>query len=175
MFHHLIGESDADENARCQMRIKSTYGAMLFLPPLFVAYAWTVQEQVSIAGPVVVLFFLGAAIMVIYSSTLAFIVDSNTGRSSSAVACNSLFRGVLACAASQAAEPILSRVGGNGAFYTGWAVILLVGQLALVVVAINGKAWRGAAVQRQEEADARRQERRQARLTKLGKPQGAQE
>lgn len=153
---------------RQQMRIKSTYGAMVFLPPLFVAYAWTVQEQVSIAGPVVILFFLGTAIMVIYSSTLAFIVDANPGRSSSAVACNSLFRGVLACAASQAAEPILDKVGGNGAFYTGWAVILLVGQLALVVVAIKGKRWRAAFAVREEQAEARRRERREARLAKLG-------
>lgn len=30
------------------------------------------------------------------SSTLAFVVDSNPGRASSAIACNSLFRGVLA-------------------------------------------------------------------------------
>ncbi|GAA5962196.1 hypothetical protein JCM8115_006625 [Rhodotorula mucilaginosa] len=151
-----------------EMRIKSTYGAMVFLPPLFVAYAWTVQKQVSIAGPVVVLFFLGTAIMVIYSSTLAFIVDANPGRSSSAVACNSLFRGVLACAASQAAEPILDKVGGNGAFYTGWAVILLIGQLALVIVAIKGKRWRAAFAVREEQAEARRRERRQARLAKLG-------
>lgn len=155
-------------NLRQQMRIKSTYGAMVFLPPLFVAYAWTVQKQVSIAGPVVVLFFLGTAIMVIYSSTLAFIVDANPGRSSSAVACNSLFRGVLACAASQAAEPILDKVGGNGAFYTGWAVILLIGQLALVIVAIKGKRWRAAFAVREEQAEARRRERRQTRLAKLG-------
>lgn len=157
-----------DLDPRQQMRIKSTYGAMVFLPPLFVAYAWTVQKQVSIAGPVVVLFFLGTAIMVIYSSTLAFIVDANPGRSSSAVACNSLFRGVLACAASQAAEPILDKVGGNGAFYTGWAVILLVGQLALVIVAIKGKGWRAAFAVREEQAEAQRRERREARLAKLG-------
>ncbi|GAA5868553.1 hypothetical protein JCM3774_005426 [Rhodotorula dairenensis] len=151
-----------------EMRIKSTYGAMLFLPPLFVAYAWLVQKEVSVAGPVVILFFLGTAVMVIYSSTLAFIVDANPGRSSSAVACNSLFRGVLACAASQSAEPILAKVGGNGAFYTGWAVILLCGQLALVVVAIKGKRWRTAYAVKEEQAEAQRQERREARLIKLG-------
>lgn len=78
------------------MRIKSTYPALAFLPPLFVAYAWTVYYQVHIAGPIGVLFFLGATLMIIYASTLAYIVDANPGRSSSAVACNSLFRGALA-------------------------------------------------------------------------------
>lgn len=151
-----------------QMRIKSTFPAMLFLPPLYIAYAWLVQKEVSVAGPVVILFFLGTAVMVIYSSTLAFIVDANPGRSSSAVACNSLFRGLLACAASQSAEPILAKVGGNGAFYTGWAVILLIGQLALVLVAIKGKRWRAAYAVKEEHAEAQRRERREARLVKLG-------
>jgi len=41
------------------MRIRSTYAAMILLPPLFVAYAWLVEYKVHIAAPVVVLFFLG--------------------------------------------------------------------------------------------------------------------
>ena len=42
----------------------------------------------------------------IYSSTLAYIVDSNAGRSSSAVATNSLFRGLFAFAAAEVAVPL---------------------------------------------------------------------
>lgn len=42
----------------------------------------------------------------IYSSTLAYIVDSNAGRSASAVATNSLFRGLFAFAAAEVAVPI---------------------------------------------------------------------
>jgi len=41
------------------MRIRSTYAAMILLPPLFVAYAWLVEYKVHIAAPVVVLFLLG--------------------------------------------------------------------------------------------------------------------
>lgn len=94
------------------------YPVLPFIPLLFIAYGWLAYFHVHIAGIVVVLFFLGTCIMVVYSSTLAYIVDANPGRSTTAVACNSLFRGVLACAASQAAEPILNKVY-NGAFYTG--------------------------------------------------------
>ncbi|BGP02946.1 Vacuolar DHA amino acid exporter [Rhodotorula toruloides ATCC 204091] len=149
-----------------EMRIKSTYPALAFLPPLFVAYAWTVYYKVHIAGPIVVLFFLGATLMIIYASTLAYIVDANPGRSSSAVACNSLFRGALACAASQAAEPIMARVG-HGAFYSGWGVLLLLGEAALVIVAIKGKSWRAASQTRHEAEDERRRERREKRLHSL--------
>lgn len=42
------------------MRIKSTYAAMVLLPPLLIAYAWLVEYTVNVAGPVVILFFLGA-------------------------------------------------------------------------------------------------------------------
>jgi hypothetical protein len=69
---------------------------MVLIPALFVAYAWTVQKEVPIYGPVVILFFLGLSTLVLYSSLLSYVVDANPGRSSSAVACNSLFRGVLA-------------------------------------------------------------------------------
>ena len=36
-----------------QMRIKSTFVAMVIVPPCYIAYAWTVDKHTSIAGPVV--------------------------------------------------------------------------------------------------------------------------
>jgi len=42
----------------------------------------------------------------IYSSTLAYIVDANGGRSSSAIACNSLIRGLGAFIATELAVPL---------------------------------------------------------------------
>lgn len=76
-----------------------------------------------------------------YSSTLAFIVDANPGRSSSAVACNSLFRGVLAAIAAQVATPAINGIG-NGWYYTIFACILIGGELGLWLISIRGKRWR---------------------------------
>ena len=45
----------------------------------------------------------------IYSSTLAYIVDANVGRSSAAVASNSFFRGVSAFVATEIAVPLQVR------------------------------------------------------------------
>lgn len=45
----------------------------------------------------------------IYSSTLAYIVDANNGRSSTAVACNSSFRGIAGCVAVEVAVPLQVR------------------------------------------------------------------
>ncbi|KDE08134.1 hypothetical protein MVLG_01615 [Microbotryum lychnidis-dioicae p1A1 Lamole] len=130
-----------------EMRIKSTRLAMVLVPCFYILYAWTVQKRTNAAGPLVALLFLGISIMVLYSSLLSYIVDANPGRSSSAVACNSLFRGVLACIASQVAEPIIGHIG-NGWFYTGFAVILTVGSVALLYVGANGQRWRERQLER---------------------------
>jgi hypothetical protein len=79
-----------------EMRLKSMFPAIPMMIGAFLGYAWTAQEKVHIAAPVVFLFFAGFSLMVIYASALAFMVDSNTGRSSAAIACNSFFRGVSA-------------------------------------------------------------------------------
>lgn len=103
--------------------------------------AWTVDYEVNVAVPIIALFVLGTATIWIYSSTLAFIVDSNPGRSSSAVACNSLARGTLACIASLIAEPLIRKITGKF-FYTGFAIILTVALVFLTIVEKRGKTWR---------------------------------
>lgn len=45
----------------------------------------------------------------IYSSSLAYIVDANVGRSSTAVATNSAFRGMAAFVATEIAVPLQVR------------------------------------------------------------------
>lgn len=101
--------------------------------------------------------------MVVYASTLAYLVDANPGRSTSAVAVNSMFRGVLACVSSQVSEDILNKVG-NGAFYTGFAILLALGQLALLLVSFRGQKWREKARRREERKDEEQRLRRQERL-----------
>lgn len=153
----------------------------LFLSSLnlkkYFADAWVVEKQVPVYWPIMTLFVLGLATIWIctslpssyYSltdekhtdaSTLAYIVDANPGRSSSAVACNSLFRGGMAAAFSQAAGPIIDAIG-NGWYYTGtsipplnskaeeadggepgFAFILLAGECLLLLVSSRGERWR---------------------------------
>lgn len=118
----------------------------------------------------------------IYSSTLAYIVDANPGRASSAVACNSLFRGVLAAIAAQIANPAIDALG-NGWYYTGtlhqlcsllyhffpstndkyydslgFAVILLVGELGLLLASKRGKVWRETSNAKEQQAMIRAKE-----------------
>ncbi|KAJ1303442.1 hypothetical protein OPQ81_011632 [Rhizoctonia solani] len=88
-----------------EMRLQSTKPAMI-LPLFVVAYAWMCEKHVNIAGPVVLLFLSGFCAIWIYSSTLAYIVDANPGRASSAIAANSSFRGISGLIAAEVSIPL---------------------------------------------------------------------
>lgn len=122
-------------------RIKSVRIPMLLCPPSFIGYAWSAYYKSHIAIPILFLIPLGFSIFWIYASTLSYVIDSNVGRSSNAVACNGVFRGFFAFVASEVAVPLQDTVG-DGALYTGWAILLTIAQLALMVVAYKGERWR---------------------------------
>ncbi|EEB93563.1 hypothetical protein MPER_07757, partial [Moniliophthora perniciosa FA553] len=105
-----------------QMRLKSTiHGSILF--PLFVlGFAWVCDRHVHIAGLVVMLFACGFVVIFVYTSTLAYIVDSNVGRSSTVVALNSCFRGVSAFIMTEVAVPMQDGLGD------GWTYTILAGR-----------------------------------------------
>ena len=85
----------------------------------------------------------------IYSSTVAYIVDANPGRSSSAVATNSFFRGVAAFLFTEAAVPLQDSLG-DGGLYTLWAGILALCELVILLVRLRGGTWREAADEQEE-------------------------
>ena len=98
----------------------------------------------------------------IYSSTLAYVVDANTGRSSSAVASNSCFRGTTAFIAAEIAVPlqvctlywrsltccetshalITQNAIGDGGLYSLWDGLMVLAEVLILVVWWKGGAWR---------------------------------
>lgn len=109
---------------------------MFLLPPCVLAYAWLAEERIHIASICVALFFIGFFSMYvyfscswlsldvfltlvlawkrwIYMSTLSYIVDANVGRSGSAVATNSAFRGSCAFVFAEIVVPIQVRRRSN--------------------------------------------------------------
>lgn len=124
-----------------EMRLRSTVLAMPILVASFLAYAWSAEEKVHIAALVVCLFFAGFSLLWIYSSTLAYVVDANPGASSSAVSCNSMFRGICACVMSQVATPIQNGIG-DGGLYTLFAGILAFACACNLLLMVKGEQWR---------------------------------
>lgn len=141
-----------------EMRLRCTIPAMPLLLAAYLVYAWTADQKTMIAGPVVGLFFAGFSLLFVYSSTLAYLVDSNPGRASSAVACNSFMRGAVACVMSQVAMPIQNAIG-DGGLYTLFTGVVAISCGTMVLVAYRGGEWREAAAKR---SSARKAERASA-------------
>lgn len=145
-----------------QMRLKSTTLGMWLLPPSILGYAWMSQQRVHISAICIMLFLCGFFSMLvpsvsisrhswltsnilptrwIYTSTLAYIVDANTGRSSTAVAANSSFRGSFAFMAIEIAVPLTSAVG-DGWTSTIWGAMIVISELLMLLVICKGGKWR---------------------------------
>ncbi|KAG8840099.1 hypothetical protein FRB91_006547 [Serendipita sp. 411] len=124
-----------------EMRLESTKLVMILLPPAILAFGWTCQEHTHIVGPVITLFISGFSVLFIYSSTLAYIVDANSGRSTTAVASNSSFRGLSGFVASEIAAPLQDSLG-DGGLYSIWAGLLVITELMILLVIWKGKTWR---------------------------------
>ncbi|KAH0832263.1 MFS general substrate transporter [Lanmaoa asiatica] len=128
-----------------EMRLESTKLTMWWFPPTVIGYAWVCQQHVHISAICVMLFLSGLFSIWIYASTLAYIVDANVGRSSSAVATNSSFRGISAFVAIEIAVPLQDAIG-DGGLYTLWAGLMLLAELMILVVLYKGKQWREASI-----------------------------
>ncbi|KAG1795336.1 MFS general substrate transporter [Suillus plorans] len=133
-----------------EMRLESTKIAMLWLPLSVIGYAWVCQEQVNIAAVCVMLYLIGFLTAWIYTITLAYIVDANTGRSSMAVAANSSVRGLFAFVAAEIAVPLQDTIG-DGGLYTIWAGVMVVVECMILLVLYKGRKWREASVEREKQ------------------------
>ncbi|THH21574.1 hypothetical protein EW146_g47 [Bondarzewia mesenterica] len=131
-----------------EMRLQSTKPAMFFLPLPVIAYAWLIDKHTHIAPICIALFFSGFFTIWIYSSTLAYIVDANVGRSSSAVAANSAFRGLFAFIFAEVAVPLQNSIG-DGGLYTLWTGLLIICELLILLVLYKGERWREMAEERE--------------------------
>ncbi|KAG2109883.1 vacuolar DHA amino acid exporter [Suillus discolor] len=153
-----------------EMRLESSKLAMLWLPPSVVAYAWVCEKHVNVAVICIMLGLIGFTSIWMYSSTIAYLVDANPGRSSTAVATNSSFRGSLAFVSVMTAVPLQVRfldllypthadaslfsvqdALGDGGLYTAWAGILVVMELMVMLVLHKGELWRRESEERERE------------------------
>ncbi|KAF9446367.1 MFS general substrate transporter [Macrolepiota fuliginosa MF-IS2] len=135
-----------------EMRLKSTMLGVFVFPAFVAAGGWATQEHAHIAVVVVMLFgggFFSVYVpAMMYSSILAYIVDANAGRSSSAVATNSVFRGIFAFISTELAVPMQDGLG-DGWTYTIWAVIALLSGFLSIWTSIKGAEWRRNAEERE--------------------------
>ncbi|KAH6911807.1 major facilitator superfamily domain-containing protein [Coprinopsis sp. MPI-PUGE-AT-0042] len=134
-----------------EMRLSSTLPGILLLPLFTLAFGWVCQQHLHISAICVFLFCCGFLTLWIYASTLAYIVDANQGRSSTAAATNSAFRGVFAFVAIEIAVPMQDGLG-DGWMYTIWTGILMLSGGLLILVQFYGQQWRERAEARENKS-----------------------
>ncbi|KAJ3548715.1 hypothetical protein NMY22_g1153 [Coprinellus aureogranulatus] len=128
-------------NQSCKMRLKSIIIGAMLLPPFTIAFGWICHQHIHVSAICIFLFLCGFLTLWVYSSTLAYIIDANNGRSSTAAACNSAFRGVSAFIATEIAVPMQDHLG-DGWMYTVWGVIMALAGCLILLVCYKGEKWR---------------------------------
>jgi len=141
-----------------EMRLRSTVHGLVIFPLCVIGYAWVLEERVNVSGVCVMLFACGFVSIFVYTSTLAYIVDANVGRSSSAVALNSAFRGTFAFIFEEIAVPMQDGLG-DGWMYTIIAVIMAFSGVLMIVVMHKGAQWRAEAEERELAAATAQEEK----------------
>ncbi|KIY69321.1 MFS general substrate transporter [Cylindrobasidium torrendii FP15055 ss-10] len=124
-----------------EMRLYSTLYFLIPFPISTIGMGWVLQQHVHVAAVCVLLFITGFIVISVYTSTIAYIVDANVGRSSTAVALNSFFRGMGAFIAVEVAVPIQDSIG-DGWMYTIFGVVLILGNICILLTLKRGHGWR---------------------------------
>ncbi|KAJ7160911.1 vacuolar DHA amino acid exporter [Mycena filopes] len=132
-----------------EMRLRSTTYGLCLLPPCVLAFGWVSEQRLHVSAMCVFLFLSGFFAIWAYTSTLAYIVDANNGRSSTVVAANSAFRGISAFVGIEVAVPLQDSVG-DGWQYTIWAGLMVFVGALIWLVMLKGGEWRAAAEKREQ-------------------------
>ncbi|KAE8309940.1 major facilitator superfamily domain-containing protein [Aspergillus transmontanensis] len=122
-------------------RLQLTLPLLCISVVLVVVYGWLLQAQVHVAGPLVLLFFLGNAVTGMRNSLNALVVDLNAQRPATASASLNFFRSILGAGVAAAVVPMIDAIG------IGWTSTVVGGVWLVVspvicVVYRYGRAWR---------------------------------
>ncbi|RAO64524.1 uncharacterized protein BHQ10_000536 [Talaromyces amestolkiae] len=115
------------EIARLAITIPFVYGGALCL----IAYGWVMQFKTSLAGPMVILFFMSFLTTGAFSSLNTLIIDTNRESPATAVAATNLWRCLTGAGAVAAAGPLIERIG------LGWTATFI----AFLWLAFSPLVW----------------------------------
>ncbi|CRG83359.1 putative transporter AQR1 [Talaromyces islandicus] len=135
------------EVARLTITLPLVYFGALCL----IAYGWVMQYKTALAGPMVMLFFMGHCTSAAFSSLSTLMVDTHRQSPATAVAANNLWRCLVGAGAIAAANPLIDRIGIG---WTGTFIAFLWVLFSPILWAVYkwGHGWRETA--RIKNADA---------------------
>lgn len=106
-----------------------------------IGYGWIIECNLSIAGPIVMLFLMGYGLIAGFQALNVLMVDLYPSQASSATAASNVVRCLLGAAASATILPMTDAMG-NGWAYTLLALLFLLTCGGLLVIVKYGISWR---------------------------------
>ncbi|ESZ95130.1 hypothetical protein SBOR_4497 [Sclerotinia borealis F-4128] len=144
------------ERARLEIALPLFYLGALAI----IAYGWVMGHHVSIAGPIILLFVIGYALVASFQVLNILMLDIYPGKPATATAANNVVRCELGAIATAVIVPMVNAIG-TGWSYTIIALLFVVYSPALVIIMRYVILWRKQNKDKQVELAKRKQERRE--------------
>ncbi|KAI0602216.1 MFS general substrate transporter [Biscogniauxia sp. FL1348] len=135
------------ERARLQISKFSVLGTAVFLA----AYGWLFQTRISLAGPLVLQFFIGLSIQVIFTALNTLLVDVHRKCPSTAQAACNLVRCETAAGFLAALDALIQALGPGGCFVLFGCLSLILFPM-LFMLEYRGCQWRQERARQEEKA-----------------------
>lgn len=116
---------------------------------VMLVWGWVMQERVSVAAPIVLLFLMGVGMIGFVNTVNTLLIDIYPHKAGAAVAANNLTRCLIGAAASAAIQPMIDSVGSGWAFFILGALYVVFFPSMLVVMK-KGPQWRAEVKAREE-------------------------
>ncbi|TGO54429.1 hypothetical protein BCON_0107g00160 [Botryotinia convoluta] len=143
------------EKARLEIALPLFYLGALAI----IAYGWVMGQHVSIAGPVILLFVIGYALVASFQVLNILMVDIYPGKPATATAANNVVRCELGAIATAVIVPMVNAIG-TGWSYTILALLFLIYSPILIIIMRYGIRWRSQKKVKEVESARRKQERK---------------
>jgi MFS family permease len=147
------------ERARLEVVLPLFFVAVAFI----IAYGWVLTKKISVAVPVVLLFFTGYTLTSSFQVLNVLMVDIYPGKPSVATAANNFVRCEIGAVFSAILLPLVDSIGWGWA-YTLLALLFVGFVPMLLFVMQKGPKWRKERKVREDKAKAGRQEKRDLKI-----------
>lgn len=114
-------------------------------------YGWLLQARVSMAAPLVLQFFIGLTIQMVFTALNTLLVDIHPECPATAQAACNLVRCELAAACLAALDAMLQRLGPGWSFML-FGIALLLEALMLILLQMKGMGWRQSRLRQQPDS-----------------------
>ena len=125
------------ERARLEVVMPLLYASCV----LIVIYGWLLDAEVSVAGPLVILPFLGFTVSAMFKVLSILMIDIAPGRPATATAAFNLVRCLLGAALTAVITPMIDKMGRGWAF-TFISLVWVIFSPAFFAVIKWGPQWR---------------------------------